>query len=79
MKIMRNRTYNQIQNEKIGLRNSLESQEKGYKKIIEDYSNEIEEIYDALIEFKNLLNQTASKKVMKNHIDKIIKKIGGKI
>ena len=79
MKIMSNKTYNQIQNEKIGLKNSLESQEKGYSKMIEQYSDEIEQIYSELIEFKNLLNQTSSKKVMKSYIDKMIKKIGGKI
>ena len=78
MKILTNKKINEMNNYQKALENDINKQDLEYQKIIQDYDFKLEEIYIDLLEFKNLLKQTSSKKTMKEHIDKIIKKLGGK-
>lgn len=78
MKILSNKEYNKLLNDKKAIENTKSESEYQYKKQIQDYEFLIEEINYYLNELLLGIKTNTSKDSIKKKLREIIKKLGGK-
>lgn len=78
MKILSNKEYNKLLNDKKAIENTKSESEYQYKKQIQDYEFLIEEINYHLNELLLGIKTNTSKDSIKKKLREIIKKLGGK-